>query len=69
MCFEPPKLWASNQCQDKQATDTLTDVLSRLNLAKYNSCFELEDIDLETFLTLSDEDFKQIGIKYVTFHS
>ena len=65
MCYEPPKHqgWLANQSQDKQTTETLSDVLDGLNLAKYYSCFEQEDIDMETFLTLNDEDLKQIGIK------
>ena len=69
MCYEPPKqqVWLGNQCQNKYATENLIDVLDCLNLAKYYSCFENEDVDMETFLTLNDEELKQIGIKYVYF--
>ena len=44
-------------------TEKLSEVLDSLNLTKYYSCFENEDIDMETFLTLNDEELKQIGIK------
>ena len=67
MCYEPPKhqVWSDYQSQDNHGPEKLSEVLDRLNLTKYYSCFENEDIDMDTFLTLNDEDLKQIGIKYV----
>ena len=65
ICYELPKhqLWLEGQGQDKHPTEKLSEVLDSLNLTKYNTCFENEDIDMETFLTLNDEELKQIGIK------
>jgi len=64
ICYELPKhqLWLESQGQDKHPTEKLSEVLDSLNLTKYNTCFENEDIDMETFLTLNDEELKQIGI-------
>lgn len=41
----------------------LNTLLSEIGLAKYASVFEEQDVDFEMFLTLSDNDLKEIGIK------
>ncbi|XP_043984087.1 bicaudal C homolog 2 isoform X3 [Gambusia affinis] len=43
-------------------TDDLSELLSELGLIKYIDLFEQQEIDYQTFLTLSDEDLKEIGI-------
>ncbi|PWA23714.1 hypothetical protein CCH79_00006094 [Gambusia affinis] len=43
-------------------TDDLPELLSELGLIKYIDLFEQQEIDYQTFLTLSDEDLKEIGI-------
>ncbi|XP_023215272.1 protein bicaudal C homolog 1-like isoform X1 [Centruroides sculpturatus] len=42
---------------------SLSSLLERLDLSKYYHVFEDQDIDLDTFLTLTDKDLKDIGIK------
>ncbi|XP_033096744.1 ankyrin repeat and SAM domain-containing protein 3-like [Anneissia japonica] len=41
----------------------LATLLESLNLSKYHSLFEEQDVDLRVFLTLNDTDLKEIGIK------
>ncbi|XP_072252532.1 bicaudal C homolog 2 [Leuresthes tenuis] len=43
-------------------TDDLPDLLSQLGLIKYIDVFEQQEIDYQTFLTLSDEDLKEVGV-------
>ncbi|XP_065056039.1 ankyrin repeat and SAM domain-containing protein 3-like isoform X2 [Rhopilema esculentum] len=64
ICYEPPKhqVWSPSQDQGKTNTESLADVLENLKLSKYYPCFEKEDIDMDTFLTLTDEELKHIGI-------
>ncbi|XP_054454078.1 bicaudal C homolog 2 [Anoplopoma fimbria] len=40
----------------------LPELLSQLGLIKYIDVFEQQEIDYQTFLTLSDEDLKEVGI-------
>uniref|UniRef100_A0A672F3B9 Bicaudal C homolog 2 n=1 Tax=Salarias fasciatus TaxID=181472 RepID=A0A672F3B9_SALFA len=44
------------------ANDDLPELLSRLGLIKYIDVFEQQEIDYQTFLTLSDEDLKEVGV-------
>jgi len=44
----------------------LQTLLCEIGLAKYASIFEEQDVDFDMFLTLTDDDLKEIGIKYVT---
>ncbi|PIK54127.1 putative ankyrin repeat and SAM domain-containing protein 3 isoform X1 [Apostichopus japonicus] len=41
----------------------LQGLLKSLNLSKYVSVFEEQDVDLRVFLTLTDSDLKEVGIK------
>lgn len=43
------------------ATDLPT-LLRQLNLEHYEDCFEREEVDLSTFLTMSEPDLKEIGV-------
>ncbi|XP_070544405.1 protein bicaudal C homolog 1-like isoform X2 [Ptychodera flava] len=40
----------------------LPDLFSKLGLGKYTDVFQQQEIDLQTFLTLSDQDLKELGI-------
>ncbi|CAG06251.1 unnamed protein product, partial [Tetraodon nigroviridis] len=40
----------------------LPELLSQLGLMKYIDIFEQQEIDYQTFLTLSDEDLKEVGV-------
>uniref|UniRef100_A0A1A8NRD6 SAM domain-containing protein n=1 Tax=Nothobranchius rachovii TaxID=451742 RepID=A0A1A8NRD6_9TELE len=42
--------------------DDLPELLSQLGLIKYIDVFEQQEIDYQTFLTLSDEDLKEVGV-------
>lgn len=42
----------------------LASVLQELGLSKYLDLLEAQDIDLQVFLTLTDNDLKEIGVKY-----
>ncbi|XP_047440766.1 bicaudal C homolog 2 [Mugil cephalus] len=42
--------------------DDLPELLSQLGLLKYIDVFEEQEIDYQTFLTLSDEDLKEVGV-------
>lgn len=41
----------------------LQSLLKELNLSKYFPVFEEQDVDLRVFLTLTDSDLKEVGIK------
>ncbi|XP_015235705.1 PREDICTED: protein bicaudal C homolog 1-B-like [Cyprinodon variegatus] len=43
-------------------TEDLPELLSQLGLIKYIDLFEQQEIDYQTFLTLSDEDLKEVGV-------
>uniref|UniRef100_A0A8D0HBK4 NAD(+) ADP-ribosyltransferase n=1 Tax=Sphenodon punctatus TaxID=8508 RepID=A0A8D0HBK4_SPHPU len=43
--------------------DELTGILKKLSLEKYHPIFEEQEVDMEAFLTLTDEDLKELGIK------
>lgn len=43
-------------------TDDLPELLNQLGLIKYIDVFEQQEIDYQTFLTLSDEDLKEVGV-------
>ncbi|XP_069055313.1 protein bicaudal C homolog 1-A-like [Pleurodeles waltl] len=45
----------------KQTTD-LPELFSKLGLSKYTDIFQQQEIDFQTFLTLSDEDLRELGI-------
>ncbi|XP_062332295.1 bicaudal C homolog 2 [Osmerus eperlanus] len=43
-------------------TDDLPELLGQLGLGKYIDVFHQQEIDYQTFLTLSDEDLKEVGV-------
>lgn len=43
-------------------------MLAQLGLTKFLDKFEEQDVDLPVFLSLTDNDLKELGIKYVTLH-
>ncbi|XP_060073804.1 ankyrin repeat and SAM domain-containing protein 3-like [Ylistrum balloti] len=53
--FGPPK--ADGQPQD------LAGLLDQLGLTRYLAVFEEQDVDLQVFLSLTDADLKEVGIK------
>ncbi|XP_052429558.1 bicaudal C homolog 2 [Carassius gibelio] len=42
--------------------DDLIELLTQLGLEKYIDIFQQQEIDYQTFLTLSDEDLKEVGV-------
>uniref|UniRef100_A0A4W3JVF3 BicC family RNA binding protein 1 n=1 Tax=Callorhinchus milii TaxID=7868 RepID=A0A4W3JVF3_CALMI len=42
--------------------DDLPELFSKLGLGKYTDVFQQQEIDLQTFLTLTDQDLKELGI-------
>uniref|UniRef100_H3D9M8 Bicaudal C homolog 2 n=1 Tax=Tetraodon nigroviridis TaxID=99883 RepID=H3D9M8_TETNG len=52
----------SQHSLSSQITDGLPELLSQLGLMKYIDIFEQQEIDYQTFLTLSDEDLKEVGV-------
>ncbi|XP_068570816.1 bicaudal C homolog 2 [Cebidichthys violaceus] len=52
----------SQRSPSPQMIDDLPELLSQLGLIKYIDVFEQQEIDYQTFLTLSDEDLKEVGI-------
>ncbi|XP_076020997.1 bicaudal C homolog 2 [Genypterus blacodes] len=52
----------SQRSPSPQIIDDLPELLSQLGLGKYIDVFEEQEIDYQTFLTLSDEDLKEVGV-------
>ncbi|XP_070769120.1 bicaudal C homolog 2 [Enoplosus armatus] len=52
----------SQRSPSPQMTDDLPELLSQLGLIKYIDVFEQQEIDYQTFLTLSEEDLKEVGV-------
>lgn len=40
----------------------ISDILLRLDLSKYSHVFQQQEVDFQTFLTLTDSDLKELGI-------
>ncbi|XP_031653102.1 protein bicaudal C homolog 1-A [Oncorhynchus kisutch] len=55
-------LTASQLSSSPQPTDDLPELLSQLGMGKYIDVFQQQEIDFQTFLTLSDEDLKEVGV-------
>eukprot|EP00063_Salmo_salar_P080461 XP_014055296.1 PREDICTED: protein bicaudal C homolog 1-A-like isoform X2 [Salmo salar] len=55
-------LTASQRSSSPQPTDDLPELLSQLGMGKYINVFQQQEIDFQTFLTLSDEDLKEVGV-------
>ncbi|XP_035768960.1 bicaudal C homolog 2 [Neolamprologus brichardi] len=52
----------SQRSPSPHLTDDLPELLGQLGLLKYIDVFEQQEIDYQTFLTLSDEDLKEVGV-------
>ncbi|XP_038058655.1 protein bicaudal C homolog 1-like isoform X2 [Patiria miniata] len=60
-------LWSSNECSSNSQSPAsikpdLGDLFINLGLGKYADVFQQQEIDLSTFLTLTDNDLKELGI-------
>uniref|UniRef100_I3JBG7 Bicaudal C homolog 2 n=1 Tax=Oreochromis niloticus TaxID=8128 RepID=I3JBG7_ORENI len=53
---------SSQRSPSPHLTDDLAELLGQLGLLKYIDVFEQQEIDYQTFLTLSDEDLKEVGV-------
>lgn len=51
----------SEQDQYQGVSDLCT-LLRQLGLEHYESCFEQEEVDLDTFLTMTEADLKEVGV-------
>ncbi|KAK7478206.1 hypothetical protein BaRGS_00030567 [Batillaria attramentaria] len=51
--------------EKESGDDELSNILKKLSLEKYNPIFEEQEVDMEAFLTLTDEDLKELGIPNV----
>ncbi|KAK7118920.1 hypothetical protein R3I94_022435 [Phoxinus phoxinus] len=60
---------SSSQARSNSSSGTITDddelsgILRKLSLEKYQPIFEEQEVDMEAFLTLTDGDLKELGIK------
>ncbi|WAR13333.1 ANKS6-like protein [Mya arenaria] len=45
--------------------DELSGILKKLSLEKYHPIFEEQEVDMEAFLTLTDDDLTELGISHV----
>uniref|UniRef100_A0AAY5JZZ7 SAM domain-containing protein n=1 Tax=Esox lucius TaxID=8010 RepID=A0AAY5JZZ7_ESOLU len=55
-------LTSTQRSPSPEPTDNLDELLSQLGLGKYIDVFQQQEIDFQTFLTLSDEDLKEVGL-------
>jgi len=59
-----PMLKPPSECPFKfDGPLTLSDALNSIGMIKYEHLFTQQDIDLHVFLTLNDQDLKEIGVK------
>uniref|UniRef100_A0A665VCN4 SAM domain-containing protein n=1 Tax=Echeneis naucrates TaxID=173247 RepID=A0A665VCN4_ECHNA len=59
-----PSVTGSNGCSLSSSLkgSDLPELFSKLGLGKYTDVFQQQEIDLQTFLTLTDQDLKELGI-------
>ncbi|KAK0057539.1 ankyrin repeat and SAM domain-containing protein 3 [Biomphalaria pfeifferi] len=55
--------WPDERGVNQDSPKDLTEMMSQLGLTKYMDKFEEQDVDLQVFLSLTDNDLKEIGIK------
>ncbi|XP_071091432.1 ankyrin repeat and SAM domain-containing protein 6-like [Haliotis cracherodii] len=48
--------------QESAQNDEVSGILKKLSLEKYHPIFEEQEVDMEAFLTLTDDDLKELGI-------
>uniref|UniRef100_A0A669C1M7 Bicaudal C homolog 2 n=1 Tax=Oreochromis niloticus TaxID=8128 RepID=A0A669C1M7_ORENI len=62
VCSQRRGSTCSQRSPSPHLTDDLAELLGQLGLLKYIDVFEQQEIDYQTFLTLSDEDLKEVGV-------
>lgn len=66
LCSESSKAGAigsrRNSCSAISHCSDLRDLFEKVGLAKYFSIFQEQEVDLPTFMTLTEEDLKELGI-------
>ncbi|KAL3972977.1 propionyl-CoA synthetase [Sarotherodon galilaeus] len=62
VCSQRRGSTCSQRSPSPHLTDDLPELLGQLGLLKYIDVFEQQEIDYQTFLTLSDEDLKEVGV-------
>ncbi|BFZ13265.1 hypothetical protein BsWGS_16304 [Bradybaena similaris] len=56
---------ALDSLQEKTGPDDeLASIMKKLSLEKYSPIFEEQEVDMEAFLTLTDDDLKELGISH-----
>ena len=55
--------WLDQRPSASPSPRDLPEMLGELGLGKYLDKFEEQDVDLQVFLSLTDNDLKEIGIK------
>ncbi|KAL4234976.1 Ankyrin repeat and SAM domain-containing protein 6 [Mactra antiquata] len=50
---------------EHETGDELSGILKKLSLEKYHPIFEEQEVDMEAFLTLTDDDLSELGISHV----
>ncbi|KAK6185430.1 hypothetical protein SNE40_007668 [Patella caerulea] len=48
--------------REKESCDELSGILKKLSLEEYQPIFEQEEVDMEAFLTLTENDLEELGI-------
>ncbi|XP_028315782.1 bicaudal C homolog 2 [Gouania willdenowi] len=62
LCSSRRASTCSQRSPSPNMADDLPELLNQLGLIKYIDVFEQQEIDYQTFLTLSDEDLKEVGV-------
>ncbi|XP_051936385.1 bicaudal C homolog 2 isoform X2 [Hippocampus zosterae] len=62
MCPSRRASTCSQRSPSPQLMDDLPELLSQLGLMKYIDVLEQQEVDYQTFLTLSDDDLKEVGV-------
>ncbi|XP_028272299.1 bicaudal C homolog 2 [Parambassis ranga] len=62
VCSSRRASMCSQRSPSPPMTDDLPELLCQLGLIKYIDVFEQQEIDYQTFLTLSDDDLKEVGV-------
>ncbi|XP_064651001.1 ankyrin repeat and SAM domain-containing protein 3-like [Lineus longissimus] len=59
----PPGLSPLSNNHNLDDLPTLDDLLTQLGLTKYIPLFQEQDVDLQVFMSLTDNDLKEVGVK------
>lgn len=66
--LQPKDSKTVNNVTEEEATEGLTALLSQGSLKRYAEHFRDQEIDLETFKYLTEEDLDEIGISFNSRH-